>query len=102
VSRNNDIRRRFGVIFLALALGMLIAGQTVLRDRLGGLGFVFFWLACFAFTFLAILVAALDAAAIRRRARAEQHRFLKDTLEEIARKKAAKSRGPEESPGDLP
>ena len=70
MSNNPEIRRRrLGAIFLSMALGILIAGETVLRDRLGKVGFVIFWLACFACTLLAMLMAVLDAAAIRRRAR---------------------------------
>jgi len=68
---------------------MLVAGQTLLRDHLSQLGFVVYWLVCFAFTFLAMIVAWIDALAIRRRSRVEQREFLEETLREIARKPPA-------------
>jgi hypothetical protein len=100
MSSNSDKRRRWlGAVFLLIALGMLVAGETVLRDRLGKAVFVIYWLGCFVFTGLAALVAILDAAAVGRRARAEQREFLESTLKEIERQKAAKVWKPEE-PGD--
>jgi uncharacterized membrane protein YhaH (DUF805 family) len=87
-----DRRRRWtGVIFLLAALGMLVAGETVLRNRLHGLGFVIFWLVCFLFTCLAMLVAFWDVAVTRRRVREEQREFLENTLREIAHRKQVKS-----------
>ena len=89
----NDKRRRWcGAIFLLAALAMLVAGETVLRDRLGKIGFVVFWMACFVFTCLALLIALIDAAVVRRRAREEHRQFLEQTLQEIAREKEAKKR----------
>ena len=71
-----DVRRRwFGVFFLLIAAGMLIWGQTILKSYLEGIGFVLYWLACMAFTGLALLTALLDIRAVRRRTR-EQHRDL--------------------------
>ena len=74
---------------------MLVAGETVLRERLDKLGFVIFWLICLGFTFLAMVVAAWDASVIRRRSREEQRAFLENTLKEIAGRKKAKSGRPE-------
>jgi hypothetical protein len=71
-----DVRRRwFGVFFLLIAAGMLIWGQTILKPYLVGIGFVVYWLACMAFTGLALLTALLDIWAVRRRTR-EQHQDL--------------------------
>jgi membrane protein implicated in regulation of membrane protease activity len=71
-----DVRRRwFGVFFLLIAAGMLIWGQTILKPYLVGIGFVLYWLACMAFTGLALLTALLDIWAVRRRTR-EQHQDL--------------------------
>ena len=39
---------------------MLIWGQTILKPYLEGMGFVLYWLACLAFTGLALLTALLD------------------------------------------
>ena len=54
---------------------MLIWGQTILKPYLEGIGFVLYWLACLAFTGLALVTALLDIWAVRRRTR-EQHRDL--------------------------
>jgi hypothetical protein len=95
-----DMRRRWaGALCLLAALAMLIAGLTVLRELLHGLGFVLFWLVCLGFTCLAMLIAFWDAAVTRRQAREEQRAFLEDTLREIARRKQLKSRAPTE-PGN--
>ena len=89
----SDKRRRWlGAIFLLAALIMLVAGETVLEGRLGTIGFILFWMACFAFTCLALLIAFIDAAIVRRRARQEHRQFLEHTLREIAREKEDKSR----------
>jgi len=80
------LRRWFGLMFLALAFGMLIWGRTVLDDKLRGLSFLIYWCICFLFTFAAIFTALLDMRATRKRARAEQQNLLQRTLEEIDRK----------------
>ena len=72
-----DNRRRwFGVFFLLIAAGMLIWGQTILKPYLEGMGFVLYWLACLAFTGLALLMALLDIWAVRRRTREQQRDLL--------------------------
>lgn len=91
-SMSDKRRRWWGVIFLFAALAMLVAGETVLEDRLGKIGFIVFWIACFVFTCLALLIAFVDAAIVRRRARDEHRQFLEYTLKEIAREKEEKSR----------
>jgi flagellar biosynthesis/type III secretory pathway M-ring protein FliF/YscJ len=76
-----DARRRwFGALFLALAGGMLIWGQTVLKPHLTRWGFLIYWLACFALTGLAILVALLDLRAVRRSIREQQKAMLERAL----------------------
>lgn len=76
-------RRWFGVIALAAALAMLIGGQTVLKEKLKNLTFVCYWMVCFGFTCLAILVALWDARALRRRTSREQRDLFEATLKEI-------------------
>ncbi len=101
MGNRSDVRRRWlGAIYLALALGMLIVGQTVLRDRFGPVGFVIFWLVCLTFTCLAILVAFLDLSAVRRRTREEQRELVENTLKEIARQKEAKAKKTSGATGD--
>ena len=52
-------RRRLGSLMLLMALAMLIAGQTILKTRLKDFGFLFYWLLCFVFTAVAILMLLL-------------------------------------------
>jgi hypothetical protein len=75
-------RRWFGALFLILALGSLIWGQTVLHDFLAThpRTFIFYWLACFGFTGLSIVVAMVDFMVIRRRGRREQKSLFKDSF----------------------
>lgn len=77
------LRRWLGLLFLALAFGLLIWGQTVLRDRLQGVAFLVYWGVCFLCTLAAIITALLDVRATRRRAQEEQEELVKRTLEEI-------------------
>lgn len=89
-------RRWMGVIFVAAALAMLIAGQTILKSRLEGAVFVLYWLACLVFTALAIVIALLDVRTLRDRTREEHRTLIEDTLKEIERE--ARS-GPRRSGG---
>ena|SRR6266511_3990643 len=78
-----DVRRRwFGVFFLLVAAGMLIWGQTILKPHLEGIGFVLYWLACMAFTGMALVTAMLDIWAVRRRTREQQRDLLQRILDE--------------------
>lgn len=85
-------RRWFGVIALAAALAMLVAGQTVLKEKLKNLAFVCYWLVCLGFTCLAILVALWDARALRRRTSREHCDHFEATLKEIETKARTKPR----------
>jgi membrane protein implicated in regulation of membrane protease activity len=69
---------------------MLLAGETLLPERLGTEAFLAIWLACFVFACLAMLVALLDVSAIRRRSREEQRTLFESTLQEIGRQEQAK------------
>lgn len=77
------LRRWLGLLFLALAFGLLIWGQTVLRDSLKGAAFLAYWGVCFLCTMAAIVTALLDVRATRRKAREEQDELLRRTIEEI-------------------
>ncbi len=77
-----DARRRwFGALFIVLAGGMLIWGQTVLKSSLRGGGFLIYWLVCFGFTSLAMVVALLDIRAVRKRVREEQHHLFNQAFD---------------------
>jgi len=76
-------RRWLGILLLVAALGMLIAGETVLQGRLENVNFVLYWLLCLVLTTGAIIVAFLDARALRQQTRAEARDLLQSTLKEI-------------------
>ena len=74
------------MLFLALAAGMLIWGETVLKPHLNGVLFLLYWLGCFVVTGLAIITALLDMRATRRRIQEEQRELLEKTWEDIGNK----------------
>jgi hypothetical protein len=76
-------RRWFGALTLFAALAMVICGETVLRDRLGPLKTLLYWLACMVLAGVAIVVALLDVRALQRRTRREQHELFEATLKKI-------------------
>lgn len=88
-------RRWFGVLVLGIALGMLIAGQTILKGVLRDLSFLAYWLICFCFTGLAVVVALLDARALRKRAREQRRDLLTTTLKDIQQEARNRSRPPQ-------
>jgi hypothetical protein len=81
-------RRSLGVICLITAIVMLLAGETILRERLTGVGLLVYWLTCLALTCLAAVVAIKDMARVRRESRAEQRKLLEQTLREVEREPA--------------
>lgn len=81
----DPIRRWFGNVFLTVAVGMLVAGLTLLEPRLKGFDFIFFWMVCFAFTGLAAVMALWDAYVVRRQSREEQQRLIEETLTRTGR-----------------
>jgi hypothetical protein len=93
VTFNAKARRRwFGSLCLLAALVMLAAGETKPGERLAGVAFVIYWLACFVFAALAMLAAILDARALRLEARAEQRTLLENTVAEIENRKVPRAK----------
>jgi membrane protein implicated in regulation of membrane protease activity len=76
-------RRLFGATVLAVALLMLILGETALKGKLSDLAFVAYWLACFVLTSLAIVTAFRDVKAVQNQVRSEQRTLLESTLKDI-------------------
>lgn len=76
-------RRWLGLAALLGAVVLLAVGLTVLKGRLGPLGFLIYWLICLGLTGLAILMALLDLRAVQSRSWEEQHRLLEGTIEKI-------------------
>jgi predicted Co/Zn/Cd cation transporter (cation efflux family) len=89
-------RRCLGILVLGGAVGMLIAGLTVLSGTLNGLPFVVYWLVCVLFIGLAMLIAIRDARDLLQRTKAEQRALVETTLKDIetdARLKRHSGRG---------
>ena len=91
-------RRLFGAIVLAVALLMLILGETALKGKMSDFAFVVYWLACFVLTSLAIVTAFRDVKAVQNQVRSEQRTLLESTLKDIEgearnRQKQAKRNG---------
>ena len=76
-------RRWFGAIVLAVALLMLILGQTVFDGKMSGVAFLAYWAICFVFVCLAIVVAFRDVKAVQNEVRTEQRTLVESTLKEI-------------------
>ena len=78
------VRRRWvGGAMLLAALGMLIAGETILEHHLRGVAFLFYWLLCLLLTGAAIIVAYLDARSVQQRSRVEARELLEKTIHKI-------------------
>lgn len=84
-------RRWFGGICLGCAIVMLIAGQTFLKNWLGGSALVLlcYWMSCLVLTAMAAIVAIIDAARVRQETQEEQRALLETTLREIEREQRA-------------
>jgi hypothetical protein len=84
-------RRWFGGLSLLAAVGMLVAGETVLKGRLSPVAFLLYWAGCFIVTALAAMAALLDAARVRAESRQEQRVLFEETLRKIESEKRARS-----------
>src|SRR2546423_13776935 len=77
--RDERSRRKTMGVSLLIAVGMLVAGLTVLRPWLNAhehpWRFVFFWFACAWETLLVLFLALLDLLLIRAQARAARSAF---------------------------
>ena len=85
-------RRWFGTICLLAAIVMLATGDTTPGKQLSGMAFVLYWLGCLILASLALVVAIIDARALRREARAEQRDLLECTLAGIEAEKNGKTK----------
>ncbi len=90
-------RRWFGLFFLAVSFGMLVWGQTFLKSRLAGSGYILYWSICFLFTFLAIATALLDILLTRRQTRIERRELLKKAFVEQQAGDRSRENNPETS-----
>lgn len=88
----NKVRRRWlGGLCLLVAILMLVADDTVLKNRLGGFAALAFWLACFGLTVIAIIIAFVDLRAVRLETQKEHRALFENTLQKIEQEKRGKS-----------
>jgi len=80
------MRRWLGAFCLAVAFGLLVWGETVLKPILTGLLFLLYWMGCFLFTIGAIVFALLDVRAVRRRVRAERRELVERAFQDLEKK----------------
>lgn len=70
-------------IWIGLAIGLIIGGQTWWKDDLSGLGFLIYWGACFMSAVFAAACALLDLMTIKRETKLENRRLFHETIEQI-------------------
>ncbi len=90
------LRRATGSLCLVGAVVMLAVGETHLAPGNSHLGFLLYWLGCFALAIAAMIVAILDLFAVRSEARQAQRSLFEETLVKIEtdRKRRPKSPPP--------
>ena len=82
------------MLMLIGAALMLIAGETVLKNRLTNVRFLLYWLLCLVLTGGAIVMAYLDVRAVQQRGRREARELLETTLTQIERDARKRPHGP--------
>jgi uncharacterized membrane protein len=78
------VLRWLASIFLTAAVGMVVAGESLLKSRLQAESFIYYWLVCIVLTFLTMVVALVDFWMVRRRLHREQKQLVADALKAIA------------------
>jgi hypothetical protein len=77
--------RWLAAICLAVSVGMVVAGESLLKERLQAEAFIYYWLVCIIFTFLTMVIALMDYWMVRRRLHREQRELFREALQAIAR-----------------
>ncbi|MDQ6630863.1 MAG: hypothetical protein M3Y82_03790 [Verrucomicrobiota bacterium] len=80
---SRSFRREIGAGFLTVAVGMLVLGETILKSRLSGVAFIFYWISCFSFSGLAAITALVDLFIVRRQSREARRELVDRTLLKI-------------------
>jgi hypothetical protein len=92
-------RRILGTFCLLAALFMLVSGETFFKNKLSLIGYLVYWVCCFAFTIAAIIIAFRDVRAIGRNVRKDHRELFDATLREIEADVRNKRGGNGTSPG---
>lgn len=92
-------RRVLGTVFLALAIVLLVVGETLLKHKLSPIATLIYWTTCVCLTLGAILCAVLDLGHSFRQSRAEQRQMLEQTIRAIeTEQKERKQKGQKTPP----
>ena len=67
--RGKFVVRTLGSIFVGVCCGMIVLGETFLKDDLRGPVFILYWTWCFLVTLLAGITAVVDMVFVRRAGR---------------------------------
>jgi hypothetical protein len=94
-------RRLGALVSLALALGMLVAGQTWWHPHLQGLGYIAYWLTCAACCLAALVLAWLDLRATRHQLSREQRVLLEQALQNLGPRSIPPNNSPPPRPDKL-
>ena len=85
-AKSKSTRRIIGTISIAIAIAMLVIGETVLKSRLTGIPILCYWMTCFIFTAIAAGAALIDAARVRSESREEKRALIEKTIKGIENK----------------
>lgn len=80
-----SVFRWLATICLAVSVGMVVAGESLLKQRLQAKVFIYYWLVCIIFTFLTMVTALVDYWVVRRRMHREQKALFQEALQAIIR-----------------
>ncbi|MGZ4962723.1 MAG: hypothetical protein ACXWIU_16000 [Limisphaerales bacterium] len=83
MSSSSVVRHWVAGVFIFIAIGMVVLGQTVFATRLKDYDYVFYWGACMIMTLLAAVAALIDMAVIRRQSRREHHQLVEESFKSV-------------------
>jgi hypothetical protein len=86
-------RRRWGVVYLGLSLLMVVLGLTAFERRLKAGWFLLYWFSCAMAASFAMVLALLEAMAVRIQLRREQRALMEASLREIQEEARRRSAG---------
>jgi hypothetical protein len=81
----DTMQRWLGLLWLAIAGGMLNWGHLVLQPFLRGWIAVAYWITCILFALAAVVCAALDIRTVRRQVRIEHAKLARRFLREVGK-----------------
>ncbi|MDB6054000.1 MAG: hypothetical protein JWN25_1523 [Verrucomicrobiales bacterium] len=93
-------RRILGAVLLTLSGLQVVGGLTFLETflrRTSPIVYILYWIVCFGFTGLALMIALLDAMLVRRESSDQHKKLIEDTLRLVEKEKERIRREEEQS-----